>query len=144
MSQRRTDADNWLQNNWKYYDECDAVLVIDYKSLSDGLLGYAYIGTAGDSQNKTGIVNMEPFEGGSPSNFFDEVEYYGTSFHEVCHLYDAVHSDGGIYNDDETSLMVSIADDTNQCYDEGEKEVRTRNVHGCAHTAVRYHMDQNL
>jgi len=107
MSDRKDDATNWMENNLDGYDSIGSVQILDWVEKSgDGWpLGVGAIGTAlTDATDRAGLTNMYQFQ--DPDFYYNEVEEFGTVFHELLHTFDAEHEQGSVNFDDESSFIM--------------------------------------
>jgi hypothetical protein len=144
MSDRRQDANEWLENNVSNFESRGSIQIVDWVEKSgDGWpLGLAGVGTAmTDSSNKTGITNIYRFE--NPSYFFQGVEEFGTVFHELLHNYSVLHEHGATNGNGEASFIFAAGkdEDDDSCFWNGDSDQRADWTSFCTRNNTRNHID---
>jgi len=149
LGDRLDAADEYLRNNESdFYDGPSSIIVVDYYGQDDNTYGWGYIGTAGDSDDKTGLVDVCHEDTNDLPSELSEVESDGVAFHELLHVYNASHpSDvstrgNSSQDDDEISIMYSWDDVS--CSDDGDTELIANWVSNCAEDSVHSYIDDNL
>lgn len=148
LGTRRTDAQDWLSNNWGSYSEADVVLVVDWyggdhrNNESSHTYGVAGIGDAGDG-NKTAIVDTYYEDKGILDSQLEAVGTNGIAVHEVWHEYCAVHSQAARYSNCRASLMYSPGADVGDCVVECRVNPSVkRTSSSCVRSRVRCYIDE--
>ncbi|GAA1333744.1 hypothetical protein GCM10009647_075100 [Streptomyces sanglieri] len=146
LSERRREADDWLEENYNNYDNRASIQILDWvgKSGDDWPIGNASVGVAlQDTAYKTGITDVAYFE--DPAHFFSEVEEYGTVFHELLHNYSVLHEHGAVNASNNTSFILSAGkdEDDDSCYWIGDPNQRTDWMSTCSESEVHNHVDDN-
>lgn len=126
---RMVEADNYLEKYFDYYSSSDCCIVLDYYPVYDNWVGYAYQCTAGDSVNKTALVDY----GSDKTYSFDDLNppqrrYLGQ---EPGHVFCAEHNEGGVTSSGEVTFMWESKADT-YCYQNSSKDTTIANFTYCS------------
>lgn len=147
LSERRTEAEDWLQANWSYYTSYDSIAVLDWYGGDQGTLGYAPIGGAYEYGRKTTITDMHFDDADEYGSYHSHLGAEGTALHEVLHNYCALHDNSEIIgpvvtSDCDTTVMYSITEEVYcDSYCSGDIGVRVREIDNCAVNVVRCFVD---
>ena len=146
LSKRLYDADDWLDNNFKYYGNdlnvADSIVVVDYYGQDSGTYGWGYIGTAGNDNNICGLVDTEWEDTDSLPLELSLVDSEGVAFHEMLHTFGARHPDDVTTdNYDYCSYMFSW--DGADCDPDGNTDQVANFTSNCTESGVRSYVDNN-
>lgn len=147
LCERRSDAQDWLHNNWSGYSSPDVVLVVDYYGGDDAegsnqdTYGCAAVANAGNDSGKTAIIDTYYEDNNQLDSNFTEVKTEGVGFHEVGHEYCALHEDSSIYYDDESTLMYSPGAGVADCTNNGTSETIKNDVSACSKSVIQCYID---
>lgn len=147
FSERVWEADQWLQDNWYYYESSDAVVLADH-------YGKGKHDNHGKTKGQAGsnILNVAMYD----TYYEDENELFptyegvgteGVAYHELSHLFQAFHSDATTnsswFSPTEASILYSPAEDP-ECSVEGSPDAVERFHSACGRSAIRGFIDQEL
>jgi len=106
LPQRRRDANDWLENNFEYWDSTDGGVVLDDMDTKPELIGQAYTEGGFDADQRTAHVDY-----GNAKEREDTLNWstpiHNVTYHELGHLFgcDGDHKHGRAYYGNFASVM---------------------------------------
>lgn len=147
LSERRKDAEDWLQANWSYYSSYDSIAILDRYGADDGKVGNAAVGGAYKDGRKTSLTDMYYDDNDEYGDYHSHLGAEGTAIHEVLHNYCAHHDNSEIIgpvvtSKCDTTVMYNTREEVYcDSYCSGDIGVRIREIDNCAVNVVRCYMD---
>lgn len=98
--------DDWLANNYSYYDTADCIYVLDYEDDPD-YIGYSSTFQPGSyGGDRTCTVD---YASDNLPSYVDDIKFF--IGHEIGHVYGCAHSDAGVTSDYEATFVKDYGDD---------------------------------
>lgn len=142
LPDRMHTADEWIVANHPLKVYTEGIIVADHFGQDANHYGHGYVGAGSQRQDKSVIADCAWEDAGSLPPSIDQDGSEGIAWHELCHLWNGIHSKASNYSDGDSSVLAAFEDQVD-CLDQSSGWNVLSEVSSCNRERIRNYYDDH-